>query len=174
MAKRSGNRNPLIFIVGGANCGKSRLAESLTAVFGRRVLYVATARAADAEMTAKIRKHRRRRPAGWLTVEALDGRFPVKLPADLDAILVDSLGLWVASAPGRAQWAKIKKFIETGLARAPVVVVSDEVGLGGVAMTPEGRAFAERLGGINQRLARMADDAYAVIAGGAVRLNWRQ
>ncbi|MGQ9890116.1 MAG: bifunctional adenosylcobinamide kinase/adenosylcobinamide-phosphate guanylyltransferase [Aggregatilineales bacterium] len=68
----------LTFILGGARSGKSRLAQSLAFErAGDAVLYVATLRetpeiSADAEMQARIARHRAQRPATWQTVVAGD------------------------------------------------------------------------------------------------------
>lgn len=68
----------LTFILGGARSGKSRLAQSLAIErAGDAVLYVATLRetpevAADAEMQARIARHRAQRPAAWRTLVAGD------------------------------------------------------------------------------------------------------
>lgn len=68
----------LTFILGGARSGKSRLAQSLAIErAGDAVLYVATLRetpevSADAEMQARIARHRAQRPATWQTIVAGD------------------------------------------------------------------------------------------------------
>jgi adenosylcobinamide kinase/adenosylcobinamide-phosphate guanylyltransferase len=61
-----------------------------------------------------------------------------------------------------AQW--LKKSAVNG------VVVTSETGLGGVALSPLGRAFQDLLGEVNQCLAREATDVYLVVAGRAMKL----
>ena len=56
-------------VFGGARSGKSAHAEKLAAQSGKEVVYIATAQAGDAEMTARIAHHRERRDHGWTTVE---------------------------------------------------------------------------------------------------------
>ena len=51
----------VIFISGGARSGKSRLAEGLAEGFGTPLAYIATGEAKDAEMRARIERHRSRR-----------------------------------------------------------------------------------------------------------------
>ncbi|MGH3087511.1 MAG: bifunctional adenosylcobinamide kinase/adenosylcobinamide-phosphate guanylyltransferase, partial [Rubrobacteraceae bacterium] len=61
----------LIFVTGGARSGKSGISERVISdSFDGPVLYVATAEALDDEMARRVAEHRRRRPAGWRTLEA--------------------------------------------------------------------------------------------------------
>ena len=52
----------------------------------------------------------------------------------------------------------------------PVVVVSDEVGLGLVPMDPIGRAFRDILGIAHQQLVADSDEAWFMVAGRALAL----
>ena len=56
-------------ILGGVRSGKSRYAEQRARASNLPVVYVATATAGDAEMSARIRAHQERRPADWTLVE---------------------------------------------------------------------------------------------------------
>ena len=56
-------------VFGGARSGKSAHAERLAAASGKEVVYIATAAAGDAEMSARIALHRAQRPQHWRTVE---------------------------------------------------------------------------------------------------------
>ena len=64
----------LTLVTGGVRSGKSAYAAAVAAAAGPRVLYLATfpAAGADAEMLERVEEHRRRRPAGWTTLEAPD------------------------------------------------------------------------------------------------------
>jgi len=75
----------LTFILGGARSGKSSYAERLATEHGGPVLYVATARAWDSDMAARIRRHQADRPAHWRTLEA---------PLGVGAAVTD----WLAAA----------------------------------------------------------------------------
>src|ERR1051326_7150464 len=88
----------LSLVIGGARSGKSRFAQSLCAG-AARVVYLATARAEDAEMAARIERHRNARPAGWVTVEeGLDVAGAVERHAGTcDFILLDCLTLWLSN-----------------------------------------------------------------------------
>lgn len=180
----------LTLVLGGARSGKSQVAEdraARAAAPGGQVTYVATAsvtlpgQAVDQEWVARIAAHRARRPAGWHTVEVPAGG---SLAGALDAVggvaLVDSLGTWVAgldpggadgaAAPGPELVAALRRRRAAGLA---TVVVSEEVGLGGVAPVALARRFADALGELNQQVAGMCDEVLLVVAGRVLPLEPR-
>ncbi len=89
-----------MLVLGGARSGKSRYAQTLAERAGTRRLFLATAEAGDAEMAARIARHRADRGAGWETREE-----PLELAgspaggtrrADR-AILVDCVTLWLSN-----------------------------------------------------------------------------
>ncbi len=144
---------------------------------GARVLYVATALPNDdPELCERVRLHRERRPTAWGTVEAGDlARLPEEA-ARWDAVLLDSLTLWVSArlyATGEGETlAGLGRFLEEASAHpTPFVLVSDEVGLGVVPASAEGRAFREVLGAANQRAAAAAGEVYLCVAGVGVRIK---
>jgi adenosylcobinamide kinase/adenosylcobinamide-phosphate guanylyltransferase len=156
-------------VLGGARSGKSACAEALVEATGRG-LYLATAEAGDAEMTERIRRHRQRRGGSWVTVEEpLDLAGALKRHAAPERpILVDCLTLWLSNvmATGRDPDGEISALADGlfGLA-GPVVLVSNEVGLGLVPETPLGRAFRDHAGRLNQTIARKADRVIFIAAG---------
>src|SRR5947207_3369596 len=89
----------LTLILGGARSGKSRLAQRLAAR-AERVCYIATAvRSDDAEMTARIEKHRADRPASWMAIEeplALANAIE-RAAQQADCVLVDCLTIWLSN-----------------------------------------------------------------------------
>ncbi|PSC06119.1 bifunctional adenosylcobinamide kinase/adenosylcobinamide-phosphate guanylyltransferase [Alsobacter soli] len=161
----------LTLILGGARSGKSRHAEALVTAEAGPWRYVATGQAFDAEMEERIALHRERRGQGWSTVEA-----PIELPQVLrelgrespGPILVDCLTLWVTNLllgehdiPAAA--AHLERALEAN--RAPVVLVSNEVGLGIVPENKLARRFRDEAGRLHQRLASRADRVLFVVAG---------
>jgi adenosylcobinamide kinase/adenosylcobinamide-phosphate guanylyltransferase len=168
---------PTTLVLGGARSGKSAYAERLTRGFRSRV-YVATAEALDDEMAARIRRHRKRRGRGWRTVEE---------PLDIAAVIrehaapgrplvVDCLTLWLSNLIGRERDAEgeIRRLIETLAASGgPVVLVSNELGLGVVPADGLARAFVDAHGRMNQRLAKTARRVVFLAAGVPVVLKGR-
>jgi adenosylcobinamide kinase/adenosylcobinamide-phosphate guanylyltransferase len=159
-------------ILGGARSGKSRFA--LEGHSPRaRIAFVATARAGDADMAARIARHRAERPARWETVEE-----PVALAAVLhrlqggpEAVIVDCLTLWVANRllRGDPEDRILGEADEiAALARGRTLrltVVTNEVGAGVHPPTEEGRRFRDLLGLVNQRLATACDRVTLMVAG---------
>jgi len=159
----------ITLVLGGAGSGKSVLAERLAGRCGPHVTYVATGVATDPDMAARIAAHRARRPARWRTVEAGAG-LPEVLAGIEGPALIDSLGTWVAAAPGFS--VDTARLCDALRARAgDTVVVSDEVGLGVHPSSESGRRFRGALGLLNQAVGEVADDAFLVVAGRTVRLD---
>lgn len=168
-------------MLGGARSGKSRFAEGLAASLGGEdVLYVATAMLdlGDPELEDRVAAHRERRPPGWGLLELGGGSLtPVNEAAQgRGAVLVDSLTLWVSArmlqgAEGGTV-GEVEGFLEaaTGL-EVPIVVVSDEVGLGTVPEGAEARRFRDLLGLGNERVAAAAEEVYLCVAGIPCRIK---
>jgi adenosylcobinamide kinase / adenosylcobinamide-phosphate guanylyltransferase len=159
----------VILITGGARSGKSLHAETRVLALPGRPVYIATAEAHDTEMTARIAAHRARRDARWLDHPApLD---LVEALAQTDghgARLVDCLTLWLSNLmfAGR-DWRKESVRLCDALAKqaAPVILVTNEVGMGIVPENALAREFRDAAGSLNQAVARVADEVEFVVAG---------
>jgi adenosylcobinamide kinase/adenosylcobinamide-phosphate guanylyltransferase len=140
------------------------------------VRFIATAEALDDEMTARIARHREERPAGWTTVEEpLALRNAVAAVDPGSAAIVDCLTLWVSNTLDREEEVVVAEAARTAeLAAAhpaPVIVVSNEVGLGIVPANADARAYRDRLGAVNRVFAERAETAALVVAGRLLRLE---
>ncbi len=160
-----------LFILGGARSGKSRHAVATQPARGR-VAFIATAEARDADMAARIARHRAARPAHWTTIEA-----PFDVPArlgalrDVDAAVVDCITVWIANRALRGDTDDAVLAAADELARLvprcafDVTLVSNEVGEGVHPETAMGLRFRDLLGAVNQRLAAACDRAVLMVAG---------
>jgi adenosylcobinamide kinase/adenosylcobinamide-phosphate guanylyltransferase len=163
-------------VLGGARSGKSRYAESLGAGFDGPRIYIATAQAFDAEMSARIEHHKASRGERWQTIES-----PFDLPeAVVNACrpgrfaLVDCVTVWLGNLMHRqlAVSEKVTALCEAvGTAKSTLVLVSNEVGQGIVPDNAMARRFRDEQGIVNQRLAKIADEVVFVTAGIPVRLK---
>jgi adenosylcobinamide kinase/adenosylcobinamide-phosphate guanylyltransferase len=136
-------------------------------------IFIATAVPFDAEMQDRVRRHQKERGDGWITLEV-----PLALPEALAehcregrVIVVDCLTLWVSNL--LLEWADAAA-VESRiaeLARAvkactgPVILVSNEVGLGVVPDSQLGRQFRDLAGMANQAVADAADEVIMTVAG---------
>jgi len=176
----------LILVLGGARSGKSAFAQRLARERGGdRVLFVATAAPGDEEMRQRIEKHQRERPAGWRTLEVQRdvGSAIREHAGDAAAIVVDCLTVLVSNLLAEVEdpfatevEAEVTAEVEGLTACAtqlpgPLIVVSNEVGLGLVPPYPLGRAYRDLLGQANQILARQADEVYLMVAGIPVKIK---
>lgn len=176
----------LTYITGGVRSGKSEFAEKLASSSEMAVLYVAFGVNTDVEMQERIEKHQQRRPNSWGTVEKpYELLAPTTQYQQYDVVLVDCFSTWLTNRLIQIPEEELRnekyrdeiinevKVWLTRLAEMPqqIIVVSSEVGLGGVAMSTLGRLFHDILGECNQFIAQAADEAYAVLSGLPVRLK---
>jgi adenosylcobinamide kinase/adenosylcobinamide-phosphate guanylyltransferase len=159
-----------VLVLGGARSGKSAFAERLVTETGLLRHYVATGRAWDEEMRERIARHRADRGESWQTHEE-----PLDLVGRLEAldeagnvILVDCLTLWVTNLmmeerPMAEEFARLCSFAQQ--ARAKLVLVSNEVGLGIVPENRMAREFRDHAGRLHQAVAAVATDVYFIAAG---------
>ena len=160
---------PLTLVIGGARSGKSALAEGLIRQSPAQPVYVATAEAHDDEMRARIAAHRAARGPGWRCVEAPhDPGAALAQAGAHEAVLLDCATLWLTNRMLADD--DLPAGIEALMAalascRAPVVVVSNEVGWSIVPENPLARRFRDAQGRLNQRLAAAAGLVVLVAAG---------
>jgi adenosylcobinamide kinase/adenosylcobinamide-phosphate guanylyltransferase len=159
-------------ILGGVRSGKSRLAERLARDSGLAVTYLATARASDAEMTARIEAHRAHRPADWRLIEepvALTERLRAAAAADR-CVLVECLTLWLSNL----LWAEDEPMLQRELEALPellprlpgrVILVGNETNLGVIPANALARRFCDLAGTLHQRLAEHCGAVYFTAAG---------
>jgi adenosylcobinamide kinase / adenosylcobinamide-phosphate guanylyltransferase len=171
-------------ILGGQKSGKSRAAEARTAGWlrepQREALLIATAEAGDQEMAARIARHRAERAArvpGLVTHEE-----PRDVPQTLAhwcaptrLVVVDCLTLWLTQlamplhggAAGVEQLDAARDALVAALrdARGPVLLVSNEIGLGLTPLTTEARRAVDALGALHQAVAAVCDRVTLMVAG---------
>ena len=171
-------------ILGGQRSGKSRCAESRAADWlalpGRSAVLLATALAGDDEMHSRIARHRHDRAA------RVPGLATDEVPRELAAavrrhsepgrmVLVDCLSLWLTNLRmplhGEAVAdAELDRHVG-GLcdalqsARGPVVLVSNEIGLGLSPLGAEARRFVDDLGRLHQSVAAQCARVTLLVAG---------
>lgn len=187
----------LILVTGGARSGKSKFAEDITARCAENntkpVIYLAAAQALDDEMKARIQRHRARRPADWLTVEA--PFYPAEALRDCGVrqgiVLLDCISILVSNLL-LAEWneeaekvglddskyhAMIRRIEDLTAILAELtetaVAVTSEVGMAIVPDNPLGRTYRDLLGECNQVIARHAEEVHLVVSGIPIMIKGR-
>jgi len=165
----------IILVTGGARSGKSRHAEARVRALPGPPVYIATAQAVDEEMRARIDHHIAQRGPGWETIEEpLDLAGALSRSDGAGPRLVDCLTIWLSNVmlDGR-DWQTEAAEVIAALAGqdSPVVLVSNEVGMGIVPENALARAFRDAQGWLNQRIAAVADEVEFVVAGLPLRLK---
>lgn len=177
----------LTLLFGGARSGKSSLAVEMGRRFTGPVTYVATAPPAmvaaatvtgvDDDLVNRIERHRAERPDDWTTIEEqtdLEGTLS-SIPSGM--VIVDCLTLWTSNLmwDGRGD-AHIRERAKGAAAVAaqhadPVVVISNEVGLGIHPESDLARRYRDTLGWVNQEWARASTTSLFLVAGRALLLD---
>ena len=170
---RSGH---VTLVLGGARSGKSAFSEQLARESGLECHYIATGRAWDDEMTARIARHRAERGDLFVTHDV-----PVDLPgalAELNAagriLVVDCLTLWITNLMMEEQDvdAAGSRLLQTfDRFSGGLILVSNEVGMGIVPENRMAREFRDHAGRLHQRIGAVADQVFLVAAGLPLRLK---
>jgi adenosyl cobinamide kinase/adenosyl cobinamide phosphate guanylyltransferase len=176
----------LTLVLGPRRSGKSAAAERIAASAGGEVVYIAPLTVTDGEMERRVNDHRKRRPSSWNTIETADIVSAVEAaPADA-AVLLDSLGTWIAELLWRAGaldadsidpsvtdrvLADVRRLASASAPRAgELVVVCEETGWGPVPTAPATRRWLDIMGDAVQELSREADRVLLVVAGRTLEL----
>jgi adenosylcobinamide kinase/adenosylcobinamide-phosphate guanylyltransferase len=161
-------------ILGGAKSGKSRYGLTLAGNFPAPRLFVATGQPRDEEMAARIARHRLERGPEWQTREETLNLAGVLAESQggYGVLLVDCLTLWLSNLMLREGQTEagidqgIQELLEGFKKTAtPVILISNEVGLGIVPENALARAFRDQAGRLHQKLAAAADLVALVVAG---------
>lgn len=188
MAEQTG-ANSSHLILGGQKSGKSRYAEALAWAWvargsARKAVLIATAQAGDAEMRERIARHRSDRAQSGRVLQTIEE--PLELAACIRShsrsdtvVLVDCLTLWLTNlllpAGGNVGSARVaarhadaaQDALQEAVASAPgpLVLVANEMGAGVIPLGSDVRAFVDRAGLLNQRLAQVCGCVSLVAAG---------
>lgn len=176
----------LILITGGARSGKSEFAEQLAEqLVGENaprlsLAYIATAQIFDEEMKQRVKLHQARRSGCWLTAEApFNAHLTVlEVAQRCDVILFDCLTLYLSNlllapdAPTNDEQHLSEVLCQIDLlisacraGNKPVIIVTNEVGMGIVPENALARKYRDWAGWVNQRVAQAADQVYFVVSG---------
>jgi len=165
----------LILITGGVKSGKSTFALRKALEYEKRA-FLATGVPFDDEMKVRIQRHKEERGELFDTFEEpvnvadvlkeIDGRYNV--------ILFECLTTYLGNLfyYGIDVQKELEELINVLISmKSEVIVVTNEVGWGIIPDNELSRKYAEILGRTNTKLASIAKEVYAVIAGIEVRIK---
>lgn len=167
----------IILITGGQRSGKSTEAEQMALSLSANPVYMATAQVWDDEFRDRVRRHQERRGPQWSNIEE-----PMWLSShDVTGrvVVVDCLTLWLTNffffVPDndvdealRQAKAEFDQLVEQD---ATFIIVTNEIGCGGVSDNQLQRRFTDLQGWMNQYVARHADEVIMMVSGVAVRIK---
>lgn len=178
--------SPSELIIGGQKSGKSKRAEQLARFWldtspTHCAALIATAQVFDAEMKSRVDHHRALRSKTIPEVSVIEepvhiGEMIVRHSSPDSIIILDCLTVWLTNLlmphPDLASSKHVDADKEVGLflqalehAKGPVVLVSNEIGLGVIPMGRETRRFVDELGRLNQRVAEVCAAVTWMVAG---------
>ncbi len=130
-------------------------------------------------MASRISRHQAIRPAAWGLVEE-----PLNLAEVLreygqhnpaPCLLIDCMSLWLSNllhaSDEQVQLQKDAFLQQIEAYPGPLIIVSNETGLGTIGMDPLTRKFCDELGWLNQALALRCQRVVMAIAGLALTLK---
>ncbi len=171
-------------ILGGQRSGKSRCAEQRAAAWlaapSHSAMLLATARAGDEEMRLRITRHRLERAervpqldCEEVPIDLAQAIFRCSAPGRL--VVIDCLTLWLTNLlmplEGEPlddiQWEVAREALCDAISEAsgPLLLVSNEIGLGLSPMSREARHFVDELGRLHQAVAARCDRVTLMVAG---------
>lgn len=160
----------IILVTGGQRSGKSRYAQELALRLSDRPVYLATSRVWDEEFQERVRRHQQDRGAQWTNLE--EEKYIGKCDVVGRVVVIDCVTLWGTNfffdndsdveLSLREMKDEFERFIRQ---EATFIFVTNEIGMGGIAVDPIQRRFTDLQGWMNQYLASRADEVVFMVSG---------
>ncbi len=160
----------ITFITGGQRSGKSAYAQNLALKYSKKPVYLATSRVWDAEHAKRIERHKADRDERWENIE--EEKHLSKHDFNHKVVLIDCITLWLTNFFFDEK-SDIDKSLELAKAEFKAlikqdthfIIVSNEIGLGGMPENEIQRKFTDLQGWMNQHIAAAADEVYLMVSG---------
>ncbi len=166
----------ITFITGGQRSGKSSYAQKLALKNSSRPTYLATSRIWDEEHKKRIERHIADRDERWENIE--EEKYLSNHDFTGKTVLIDCITLWLTNF-----FFDNKSNIDISLEEAKdqfqklitqdahFIIVSNEIGLGGMPENEVQRKFTDLQGWMNQYIAQQADEVFMMISGIALQVK---
>ena len=165
---------PIRFVLGGCRSGKSKYALTFANTHWQPPkCFIATSEPLDHEMQTRITNHQKERGPDWHTIER-----PINICDTIineshkySGMLLDCVTLWINNLMCRDMDElsiknQIAQLLETlKKTKCPILIVSNEVGLGIVPDNAMARLYRDLVGYANQQIAAISDEVVFMVAG---------
>lgn len=167
----------LYFITGGQRSGKSSYAQKLALEKSSNPVYLATARIWDDDFSQRVERHQRDRGPEWTNIEEPLNISECEVSGRV--VVLDCVTLWLTNLFFDHQGKSVDEVLEMAKAEfdelmkkdVTLIVISNEIGLGGHAENAVARRFTDLQGWMNQYIADQADEATLMVAGLPLQLK---
>jgi adenosylcobinamide kinase/adenosylcobinamide-phosphate guanylyltransferase len=159
------------FVTGGQRSGKSRFAQDLALSKSATPVYMATARIWDDDFKERVQRHQNDRGDNWTSLE-----IPLEISrAEVEGkvVVFDCITLWLTNLYFDNQELSIDEILVLAKKElnklfeknCDLVIISNEIGMGGHAENALARKFADLQGWVNQFIASTADEVTLMVSG---------
>ena len=169
-------KRKVILVTGGQRSGKSRYAQDLALQLAENPVYLATSRVWDEEFRERVRRHQADRGVRWTNIE--EEKFLSRHDVHGRVVVIDCVTLWGTnfffdndSDVDKSLGEMKEEFDRFTRQEATFIFVTDEIGMGGVAVDTVQRRFTDLQGWMNQYIARAADEVVLMVSGIAMRVK---
>lgn len=166
----------IILITGGQRSGKSGYAQRKALELSENPVYMATSRVWDDEYRQRILRHQQDRGPQWTNIE--EDKYLSRHSLPKRTIVVDCLTLWATNFffdhqgnVERSLQEMKTEFNRFTSQEAVFLLVTNEIGMGGVSENQLQRQFSDLQGWMNQYVAREADEVILMISGIPVKIK---
>ena len=166
----------IILVTGGQRSGKSRYAQEFALKLTETPVYLATSRVWDDEFRERVKRHQQDRGPQLTNLE--EEKAISKCDVQGRVVVIDCVTLWStnfffdndSNVDKSLQEIKDEFDRFTGQ-EATFIFVTNEIGMGGVAVDPIQRRFTDLQGWVNQYIGARADEVVLMVSGIAVRIK---
>lgn len=169
-------KRKVILVTGGQRSGKSRYAQELALRLAENPVYLATSRVWDEEFRERVRRHQADRGAQWTNME--EEKFLSRRDVEGRVVVIDCVTLWGTnfffdndSDVDKSLGDMKEEFDRFTRQEATFIFVTNEIGMGGVAVDTVQRRFTDLQGWMNQYIARAADEVVLMVSGIAMKVK---
>lgn len=160
----------IIYVTGGERSGKSSFAQQQALNLSRSPVYLATAHIWDDDFRARVERHKADRDNRWTTVEEEINLSQHDFTGKI--VLLDCITLWLTNIYSKNDYdcdrslmfakEEWQRLIQQNFT---LIVVSNEIGMGGHASGEAQRKFTSLQGWMNQHIAQQAHKAFLMVSG---------